>query len=55
MRVIDPVLHIGDIKTIFGVSQPTVYRWLADARAGKSLFPLFTVERLFENWHAITL
>ena len=40
MREINPVLHIGDIKSIFGVSQPTVYRWLADARAGKSLFPL---------------
>ena len=40
MTVIEPVLHIKQIMAIFGVSQPTIYRWLAEARAGKSLFPL---------------
>ena len=40
MQEIKPVLHIGDIKRIFGVSQPTIYRWLAETRAGKGTFPL---------------
>ena len=40
MRQIEPMLHIGDIKKIFGVSQATVYRWLAEARAGKNSLPL---------------
>jgi predicted DNA-binding transcriptional regulator AlpA len=37
---IQPVLHIGDIMRIFGISQPTVYRWISEARAGKICFPL---------------
>ena len=40
MTVIEPVLHLKHIMAIFGVSQATIYRWLAEARAGKSSFPL---------------
>jgi len=40
MQNIEPVLHIRDVMRIFGVSQPTVYRWLAESRAGRSRFPL---------------
>ena len=37
---IEPLLSIKDIMTIFGISQPTVYRWIALARRGMSRFPL---------------
>jgi predicted DNA-binding transcriptional regulator AlpA len=37
---IQTVLHAGDIMRIFGISQPTLYRWIAEARAGKNEFPL---------------
>ena len=40
MQDIEPALQIKDIMAIFGISQPTVYRWLAEARQGKSRFPL---------------
>jgi predicted DNA-binding transcriptional regulator AlpA len=40
MQDIQSVLHVGDIMRIFGVSQPTVYRWIGEARAGKNDFPL---------------
>jgi len=37
---IEPLLTIKDIMAVFGVSQPTVYRWIALARQGRSRFPL---------------
>jgi predicted DNA-binding transcriptional regulator AlpA len=40
MQGIEPTLVIQDVMRIFHVSQPTVYRWIAEARAGKSRFPL---------------
>ena len=40
MQNIEPLLSIRDIMTIFGISQPTVYRWIALARQGTSRFPL---------------
>jgi len=40
MQNIQPALHVGDIMKLFGVSRPTVYRWIAEARQGKNRFPL---------------
>ena len=40
MQNIEPLLGIHDVMKIFNISQPTVYRWLALARQGKSRFPL---------------
>lgn len=40
MPKIEPVLNIKDIMEIFGISQPTVYRWLAESRSGRNRFPL---------------
>jgi predicted DNA-binding transcriptional regulator AlpA len=40
MKDIQPVLHAGDIMELFGISRPTVYRWIAEAREGKNRFPL---------------
>jgi transposase-like protein len=39
-KIVQPALGIKDIMRIFDISQPTVYRWVRDARAGKSTFPL---------------
>jgi predicted DNA-binding transcriptional regulator AlpA len=33
-------LGVSDIKRIFGISQVSVYRWVAASRAGTSRFPL---------------
>ena len=32
-------LTVADIRNIFGVSRVSVYRWVSEARAGKSQFP----------------
>ena len=37
---IEPLLTVADIMEMFGVSQVTVYRWIALARQGKHRFPL---------------
>ena len=37
---IEPLLTIKEIMAIFRVSQPTIYRWLVEARAKRSQFPL---------------
>jgi len=39
MQDIRPMLHIGDIMRIFSISQPTVYRWLREAKLGINCFP----------------
>jgi predicted DNA-binding transcriptional regulator AlpA len=39
-NTIEPLLTIADVMEIFSVSQPTIYRWIALARLGKSQFPL---------------
>jgi len=41
MQDIAPVLKVQDIMKIFGISQPTVYRWIAASRTGTGNgFPL---------------
>jgi len=37
---IEPLLTVSDVMKIFGVSQVSVYRWVALARQGKHRFPL---------------
>jgi len=39
MRVIEPLLKVEDVMKIFGTSKVTIYRWVNEARAGKSRFP----------------
>jgi len=34
-----PYLHLSDLMALFGVTEGTVRRWLAEARAGRSRFP----------------
>jgi predicted DNA-binding transcriptional regulator AlpA len=36
---IEPLLRVEDIMKIFGTSRVTIYRWVNEARAGKSRFP----------------
>ena len=38
--IIQETLTLQDIMRIFHVSQPSVYRWVSEARAGKSQFPI---------------
>jgi len=40
MRVIEPLLKIKDMMRIYGMSRVSVYRKVADARAGRGGFPL---------------
>jgi predicted DNA-binding transcriptional regulator AlpA len=40
MQDLQPVLHAEDIVKLFGVSRATVYRWIVEAREGRSRFPL---------------
>jgi predicted DNA-binding transcriptional regulator AlpA len=39
MQEIPSLLTVADIRSIFGVSRVSVYRWVSEARAGKSQFP----------------
>jgi len=39
MREIEPLLKVEDIMKIFGTSRITIYRWVKEARVGKSRFP----------------
>jgi predicted DNA-binding transcriptional regulator AlpA len=40
MNAIEPLLNIKDIRQIFSISQVCVYRWVSEARKGRSRFPL---------------
>ena len=40
MQNMEPLLTIADIMKIFGVSRVSVYRWIAESRAGRGRFPL---------------